>query len=524
MRRTLRQEGLVDQHKLGMLRVALCDDGENATLRSEIELMAGLLGAPAPFDYSKSVEDADFLIGIGDCDVPRDSGTPHCRVLVLDDGVRITTDPAARGGRPTPLQAAGLCTIASALAWQEIIRRTGVMLPIEIPKKYITVSLRVNPSTMVFATNPEDELVIRDAEGRQVPFTTIERDDGTGHVVLRAMFEEGSEIADAALGSLSVNRKDSEDIHSEPSEIRLGIPRVGGRISGTALIAGVGGLGSWALHALIGGASDSGHDGSGLLLYIVDPDTRVENHNLNRQVLYNDSDLGRPKAEVAVEKVLGRLPSAEAVPFVGELGSAHLYGLIHSAGDFGHDDTDDPFEDAYEDDVAIDANNLNQRSMEIFQGADAVLCGVDNLRARSMLGAMASQVKIPMINAGAQGFQGQFDLFLPDSSCMICRYGIHAVRQTVRMSCQEDGEVPFSSIVTSTAIFGALEGLALISILSDNHGSPDDWPSHIEWRGKTNQFDVESDSNFGHFSATFLKEGTHAEHLANRLNGVGGEA
>ena len=122
-----------------------------------------------------------------------------------------------------------------------------------------------------------------------------------------------------------------------------------------------------------------------------------------------------------------------------------------------------------------------------------------------------------MINAGARGFIGRFDVFLGDQSCMVCRYGTRAINQHRPMSCQEDGEVPFSSIVTSTALFGALEGLALISALSSDGSSLSDWPSQISWSGWSNSFDCHADHSFGPFKRAFLARGGHSEHLTDLL-------
>ena len=57
-------------------------------------------------------------------------------------------------------------------------------------------------------------------------------------------------------------------------------------------LLGVGGLGSWAAYALA-------CCGVGELV-LVDGD-RVEESNFNRQILYRERDIGRPKAEAAAE-------------------------------------------------------------------------------------------------------------------------------------------------------------------------------------------------------------------------------
>ena len=61
-------------------------------------------------------------------------------------------------------------------------------------------------------------------------------------------------------------------------------------------LLGVGGLGSWAAYALV-------CCGVGELV-LVDGDV-VEPSNFNRQILYRESDIGRPKADAAAEALAG---------------------------------------------------------------------------------------------------------------------------------------------------------------------------------------------------------------------------
>ncbi|MET8124881.1 HesA/MoeB/ThiF family protein [Streptomyces sp. NPDC005065] len=76
--------------------------------------------------------------------------------------------------------------------------------------------------------------------------------------------------------------------HSDPwgSQLRLKQARV--------LVLGLGGSGSHAAWSLAAAGVGS--------LHCVDPDA-VEESNLTRQVLYTESDIGRPKAEAAVERL-----------------------------------------------------------------------------------------------------------------------------------------------------------------------------------------------------------------------------
>jgi len=85
------------------------------------------------------------------------------------------------------------------------------------------------------------------------------------------------------------------------------------------LLVGAGGLGSpAALYLAAAGVGTLG---------LVDDD-RVELSNLQRQVLYGDADLGRPKVEVARERLAAVNPHVEIEVHGGRLGLDNVYELI----------------------------------------------------------------------------------------------------------------------------------------------------------------------------------------------------
>lgn len=114
-----------------------------------------------------------------------------------------------------------------------------------------------------------------------------------------------------------------------PAEIRrygrhLVMPEVGSegqeRLKGArVLLVGIGGLGSPA--ALYLAAAGVGHLG------IVEFD-RVDESNLQRQILYGSSDVDRPKLEVAVERLAEINPHVEVAPIDGRLSSANARELV----------------------------------------------------------------------------------------------------------------------------------------------------------------------------------------------------
>jgi len=511
MRKTLRQEGLIDQRAIEKLTITIVDDGECHDIREEAMLIADQLGI-SNSQFSPNKENSDFVVFLGESKPPQDFRIPYCRIQLLDDGFRVTDRIDSEGGEPSSLQRPGLRTIACSVAWQEVIRRTGVILPVEIPKKYLDICLRIDPRSAPYGEDLGDFMEIIQTDSSSIPFQVIPRkEDGRGHVLLKFRAEEGTELADNIFSKLQICWK--QENPQEPCHTELRLPRVEGPVSGLATFPGIGGLGSWALNTIVGGLRETDSSGDGVTLNLIDPDTEIEQHNLNRQVLYSEVDIGKEKATVAGRVLSEKLPSAEIHSHVGSVGLPHLFEL-----DFLNDVQPLDFEED-DDDIFSMQEGPNSDPCSMISNSDILICGVDNLRDRSILNAISSRLKIPMVNAGAQGFSGQFDLFMPEESCMLCRYGVSAVNETIRMSCQEDGEVPFSSIVTSTAIFGALEGLALLTLLSGGCEQLSEWPTHISWNGRTNSFQSMSDK--GLFANSFSHEGPHCVHLYNRLTSSG---
>lgn len=99
---------------------------------------------------------------------------------------------------------------------------------------------------------------------------------------------------------------------------------------GKVLIVGVGGLGSPAALALaLSGVGTIG---------LIDPDM-VELSNLQRQILHQTPDLGRPKVASAREKLLRINPALEVIAYPERLQADNLPRLFH-AYDFIIDATD----------------------------------------------------------------------------------------------------------------------------------------------------------------------------------------
>ena len=144
-------------------------------------------------------------------------------------------------------------------------------------------------------------------------------------------------------------------------------------------VIGAGGIGSPAIQYLA--AAGIGR------LRVIDDDA-VTLDNLQRQVLFGTSDVGRGKVEVAAEAV-GRLNPDTAFEGVSR---------------------------------RLDAANVG----ELLEGAELVLDGSDNFATRLIVSDHATAARIPLVSAAIGQFQAQIGTFRgwePDKPCYRCFVG-----------------------------------------------------------------------------------------------------
>jgi molybdopterin/thiamine biosynthesis adenylyltransferase/rhodanese-related sulfurtransferase len=144
------------------------------------------------------------------------------------------------------------------------------------------------------------------------------------------------------------------------------------------LLLGAGGLGSpTALYLAAAGVGTLG---------IVDDDV-VDLSNLQRQVIHTTDGIGTPKVDSAERAIAAINPDVNVVKYQ----------------------------------VRLDASNI----MEIIDGYDVIVDGVDNFPTRYLLNDATVRLDIPVVSASILGFDGQLSIFKPhDGPCYRCLYPV----------------------------------------------------------------------------------------------------
>jgi molybdopterin/thiamine biosynthesis adenylyltransferase/rhodanese-related sulfurtransferase len=144
------------------------------------------------------------------------------------------------------------------------------------------------------------------------------------------------------------------------------------------LLLGAGGLGSpTALYLAAAGVGTLG---------VVDDD-EVDLSNLQRQVIHTTDRIGVAKVDSAEQSITAINPDVEVVKYK----------------------------------TRLDASNI----MEIIDGYDVIVDGVDNFPTRYLLNDATVRLGIPVVSASILGFDGQLAVFKPhDGPCYRCLYPV----------------------------------------------------------------------------------------------------
>ena len=111
----------------------------------------------------------------------------------------------------------------------------------------------------------------------------------------------------------------------------------------------------------------------------------VDLSNLQRQIVHANDRIGVPKVDSAEQAIHDINPDVEVVKYQ----------------------------------TRLDASNI----MEIIEGYDVIVDGVDNFPTRYLLNDASVRLKIPVVSASILGFDGQLSVFAPyEGPCYRCLY------------------------------------------------------------------------------------------------------
>ncbi|MFM5895371.1 MAG: HesA/MoeB/ThiF family protein [Novosphingobium sp.] len=180
-------------------------------------------------------------------------------------------------------------------------------------------------------------------------------------------------------------------------------------------LVGLGGIGSPALQYLAAAGIGT--------LTLIDRDV-VDASNLQRQTIYREADVGRPKAECAADWVKG---------FDGSL---KVRAFAEAVGD--------------------------QSAAQYLEGADLVLDGCDNFATRLIVSDTCARLGIPLTSAAIGRFQGQVANFaghLPGEACYRCFVG-DAFDAEDCDTCAEDGVL--GAMAGMVGAFAAMQAVRVL--------------------------------------------------------------
>lgn len=179
------------------------------------------------------------------------------------------------------------------------------------------------------------------------------------------------------------------------------------------LVVGAGGLGSSVLYYLVAGGVGN--------IKFVDQD-RVEESNLNRQILHFTDDIGKPKVFSAYEKLSRLNPFVNLVP---------IY-------------------------VRVDEESLEF----LLDDIDIVVDCLDNMETRFLLNDVCYGRGVPLVHCAVEGWEGRVAFINPrfSSPCMRCIYG----------DIEGLGKRLFNVVGVTPGIGGMIEASIVLNYLNGN--------------------------------------------------------
>ena len=186
-------------------------------------------------------------------------------------------------------------------------------------------------------------------------------------------------------------------------------------LGATVAVIGAGGIGSPAIQYLAAAGVGT--------LRLIDDDV-VSLSNLQRQTLFATADIGRPKVEVAAERVAAMNPDVAVEPITVRLDEQTAEGLL--------------------------------------AGANVILDGCDNFSTRLIVSDVATRLRIALVSAAVGQFDGQIATWRgweSGSPCYRCFVGDDPARPDA--SCADQGVLG-----ALTGVMGSLAAMEAIRAIT----------------------------------------------------------
>jgi adenylyltransferase/sulfurtransferase len=182
----------------------------------------------------------------------------------------------------------------------------------------------------------------------------------------------------------------------------------------TVAVIGAGGIGSPVIQYLAG---------AGIGWIILIDDDLVALSNLQRQTIFRTADIGRPKVDAAVRAAVAISKDVSFISYKERL-------TAHNAGKF-------------------------------LEQAQVVIDGSDNFETRLTVADAAQQLRIPLVSAAVDQFEGQLAVYRgweADKPCYRCLVGDDPARPD--MSCADRGVLgPLTGVLGSLAALEAIRAI-----------------------------------------------------------------
>ena len=469
-----RQRGLVNQDRVESLKVAFVDEALiPQALKHSMKQLAQQLGVK---DFPSESEGSEFTLSWVHDAIDFEWKHDPSRIFVSygREGVFLDGTPCQKPAHP--IFEPSLATISACLIWSEIFRRAKCYTPVDVPKVSVSVNVRVNEPSMKGSINHLDFQL----EGIDSHINIRPVNDGTGHKRVLMRLDDETPLVQELLKKLQVSGGD-ENIHPKFPIMRFTLPEPKTTPSGHLTVVGAGGLGTWALHSIVNGLKNS--DFSDVQLLVFDKDMEVERHNLNRQVIFSEADIGRPKIEAAKDWLNRHIPGA-SISIAYELHD----GLLQSssppleASDEEGFSLDELFSDSQEEIIQQYVVLTDEEIRHQLEQTDAILGCLDAMRPRVLADLIAARKNQPYVNGGITGLFAQYTEY--SNTNLVEMYGPSVAHDQVVYSCQEDGEVPLSSLAITNAFVGSLQAISALQRLTGQNLSS---IGSVNWNARYNE-------------------------------------